>query len=242
MDHPDHLAALRRDAPALLEAIRAAEPTTRVGGCPEWDAIDLAWHIGEVHDFWASIVRDRMAAPDTYVDPERPASPEEVLEFADARARLVVDTLESADPAEPVWTWTDRHDARWVLRRMAQETAVHRADAEALTVRPYRIDPALAADGIDEFLEYFVPAVDDAPPLPGSVHLHCEDTDGEWVVRPAPGAAVSVTREHAKGDAAIRGAANDLLLVLWRRLPLDAVEVIGDRAVAEAFLARTRTE
>ena len=28
-----------------------------------------------------------------------------------------------------------------------------------------------------------------------------------------------VTREHAKGDAAMRGAAADLLLVLWRRLP-----------------------
>ena len=37
----------------------------------------------------------------------------------------------------------------------------------------------------------------------------------------------------------MRGSAADLLLVLWRRLPLDAVEVIGDRATAERLVART---
>ena len=36
----------------------------------------------------------------------------------------------------------------------------------------------------------------------------------------------------------MRGPAADLLLVLWRRLPLDAVEVIGDRAAAERLVAR----
>ena len=49
-----------------------------------------------------------------------------------------------------------------------------------------------------------------------------------------------VTREHAKGDAAVRGPAHDLLMVLWRRQSLDTVEVIGDRAVAERLIARTR--
>ena len=42
-----------------------------------------------------------------------------------------------------------------------------------------------------------------------------------------------VRREHTKGDAAIRGPAHDLLMVLWRRDPLDTVDVIGDQAVAE---------
>ena len=55
----------------------------------------------------------------------------------------------------------------------------------------------------------------------------------------ADGADV-VTREHAKGDAAVRGPAHDLLMVLWRRQALDTVEVIGDRAVAERLIARTR--
>ena len=42
----------------------------------------------------------------------------------------------------------------------------------------------------------------------------------------------TVARDHAKADAALRGPAHDLLMVLWRRSPLDAVEVFGDTAAA----------
>ncbi len=54
-------------------------------------------------------------------------------------------------------------------------------------------------------------------------------TDGDYVF----------TREHAKGDAALRGPALGLLLRLWGRPfpPADALEVVGDAAVAEAWLA-----
>ena len=46
---------------------------------------------------------------------------------------------------------------------------------------------------------------------------------------------------HGKGDAAVRGPASALLLVLVRRLPLDdaPVQIIGDRAVLERWLAAT---
>ena len=80
----------------------------------------------------------------------------------------------------------------------------------------------------------------DAVPVDGSVHLHCTDVEGEWLVTADADGADVVTREHAKGDAAVRGPAHDLLMVLWRRQPLDTVEVIGDRAVAERLIARTR--
>jgi len=47
---------------------------------------------------------------------------------------------------------------------------------------------------------------------------------------------VQVAATHAKGDVAVRGPANDLLLALWRRRPLDSVDVVGERAVAEQLL------
>jgi hypothetical protein len=34
----------------------------------------------------------------------------------------------------------------------------------------------------------------------------------------------------------LRGTAQDLLLALWRRVPLDALEIFGDRAVADTFI------
>ena len=45
-----------------------------------------------------------------------------------------------------------------------------------------------------------------------------------------------VTEEHAKGDAAVRGKAVQLLLFLWGR-GRDGCEVFGDESVADAWAA-----
>jgi predicted lipid carrier protein YhbT len=68
------------------------------------------------------------------------------------------------------------------------------------------------------------------------------DGAGEWTVRPGEGASCVVTRDHAKADTALRGEAHDLLMVLWRRAPLDSVTVFGDEALAQAFVGRAGTE
>ncbi len=107
----------------------------------------------------------------------------------------------------------------------------------------HRLAADLAADGIDEFLEFFFPlAAADAAPLAGSVHLHCTDADGEWTVRSDDGGGHVVARDHAKADAALRGPAHDLLMVLWRRSPLDNVTVFGDTDLATAFVNRPPTD
>jgi uncharacterized protein (TIGR03083 family) len=240
MDAAQYLDSLRRDSAGLLSAARAADPDAAIEGCPDWKPVDLVWHIGEVHWFWATIVRDRLDDPDGYVEPARPDSAEVVFAFAEDSARLLDDVLASTDPATKVWTWSEPHDASFVIRRMAHETAVHRVDAERAAGRDHRIDPELAADGVDEFLTHFLRwAEKHAEPVGGSVHLHCADADGEWTVTFDGNDGWNVKREHSKGDAALRGDAHDLLMVLWRRAPIDAVQVIGDRGVAERFVART---
>jgi uncharacterized protein (TIGR03083 family) len=243
MDYRDHLDALHRDTAGLLAAARVAAPTAPVPTCPGWTTIDLTYHIARVHHFWATIVADRLASPEQVVAPPRPAADADVIALAEESGRRLADALGAADPATPVWTWTRQQDVAFVARRMAQETAVHRYDAERTAGREHRIDPALASDGVDEFLFAFLPwAAPDAVPLDGSVHLHCTDVDGEWLIAVGADGIELVTREHAKGDAAMRGPAHDLLLVLWRRQPLDAVDVIGDRAVAARLVARTRLD
>ncbi len=74
MDRDDFLAALHDESTALLAASRHADPRAAVPGCPEWTPADLVWHIGEVHDFWGWIVRERALEPDAYEDPTRPGS------------------------------------------------------------------------------------------------------------------------------------------------------------------------
>ena len=250
MDRDAYLDVLHHEATALLAAARAAEPAGPVPGCPAWTTTDLVWHIGEIHDFWGYVVRERSTAPDAYEHPVRPgdgASTADVFEaahtFASDRAAELHRVLSEADPSTPVWTWTPQKDIAFVLRRMAHETAAHRVDAEHAAGHEHRLEAGLAADGVDEFLAFFLPRVaHDAPPLGGSVHLHCTDAEGEWTVRTGDDGGYVVTRDHAKADAALRGEAHDLLMALWRREPLDAVTVFGDRHLAETFLARASNE
>jgi uncharacterized protein (TIGR03083 family) len=255
MDRDEFLDVLHHESTSLLAASRAAGPEAPVPGCPAWTTTDLVWHIGGVHDFWGYVVRERSMAPDGYREPERPGAGrsesdafEAVHTFASERAAELHRVLSETDPVTSVWTWTPQQDVAFVLRRMAHETAAHRVDAEHAAGREHRLDPLLAADGVDEFLAYFLPNVAaTTPSLGGSVHLHCTDAAipeglGEWTIRPGEGATVVVSRDHAKADAALRGDAHDLLMVLWRRSALDVLTVFGDEALAASFVGRAGTE
>ena len=154
-----------------------------------------------------------------------------------AAAELVA-VLPAADPTMPVRTRTGHATVSWVSRRMAHETAVHRFDAERAAGREHRVEAELASDGVDEYLDFVLPrTVAKGLRLDGSVHLHCTDVAGEWIIEPADDGTYEVRREHTKGAAAIRGPAHELLMVLWRRLPLEAVDVVGDQAVAAQLVS-----
>jgi uncharacterized protein (TIGR03083 family) len=233
---PDvYLAAILRETDALIEAAEG-NLSARVPTAPDWTVADLAYHVGDVHWSWRRLVEERRQTGHTGELVPRPPD-EELLTWLRSEAGLLVDTL-SIDPATSVWTWAPQKEVAFVQRRMAQETIVHRADADAArgTIRPG--DPALAADGIDEFLSWFLPGDPDELAEPGeSIHLHATDTGEEWLVI-VRDAAVIVTREHAKADAAARAPVSDLLFLLWRRVPATAVDVAGDRAALERFLSR----
>ena len=46
-------------------------------------------------------------------------------------------------------------------------------------------------------------------------------------------------RAHAKADVAVRASTSELLLVLWGRVPADAVEVLGDVDVLARWRDKT---
>jgi uncharacterized protein (TIGR03083 family) len=242
VDPATHLHHLRRDGVGLADAAEAAGLGTDVAPCPGWSVGDLVWHTGEVLSFWSDVVAHRWRDPSGYVEPERPADAELVGWFRTAVDRAVA-VLGEPDPGEAAWSWAPGGGTvGWVVRRMAQEVAVHRWDAEHAAGRRWAIDAELASDGIDEFLEHYTGDVaEGAAPLDGSVHLHCTDVEGEWLVtEPDVAGPLAVRREHAKGDAALRGPAASLLLLLWRRAPADdpSVEVIGDVGVVLRLRAR----
>ena len=76
-------------------------------------------------------------------------------------------------------------------------------------------------------------AGNNASDISASFHLHCTDVDGEWLLVVENGVQTA-TREHAKGDVAIRGHASSLYQWAWnrRKALADSVEIIGNVDVA----------
>lgn len=242
MEHGDHIEALRRDGAAFVASARAAGLKALVSACPGWTVADLVWHLAEVHYFWGSVVQQRAAGWDEVVRIERPVHDADLLAEYEARFARVLEVLSCADPTTPVWTWSADHSVGFVIRRMAHETAVHRWDVDVAAGTPTPVEATLASDGIDEFLTHFLDdAAEHTAPVSGSVHIHCTNVAGEWTIRPREN-GFDVTREHAKGDCALRGPASDILLALWRRMPVDVIEVIGEADVASRFLASTNLD
>jgi uncharacterized protein (TIGR03083 family) len=197
---------------------------------------DLLWHTGEVHRFWANVV-DTLAREPRRLGIERPDNDSIVAWYREGLEETTR-VLGAADPAAPLWTWTSTDDTvGWVQRRMAQETAVHRFDGELASNRMTPVDRVLAVDGIDEFLDVFLPEADTTRDLgKGTIHLHATDGEGEWLLT-VDGAETRVERGHAKGDVAVRGSASEMLLMLWRRVPPSDLGVLGEGAVLDRFLA-----
>lgn len=232
MDHAGRVEALRREAEALATAAETAGPDASVPSCPGWDVAELLAHTGRVHR-WAISVLDgdrRFPSIEPPAAAERPG-------WLRVGAAALADRLAAVGPAAVVWSWTDDHTAGFWARRQANETAVHRVDAEAAAGSPMPVERSLAVDGIDELLGMTAFRRDlTGVPEAGTVHLHCTDGEGEWLVR-FGGERPEVARVHAKGDVALRGPASDLLLVCYRRLPITSVEVFGDADLAERSVA-----
>jgi uncharacterized protein (TIGR03083 family) len=155
MDESRYLECLAADHGDLRDAAASVELTTPVPNCPGWTVSDLVFHVAEVYLHKVTVMRtgewpEQWPPPDVAVEPELPllgrAYGELIAEF---RAR------QPTDPT-PTWYDPDQTVAFWI-RRMAQETVVHRIDAEQAAGRPVTTVPDdLAVDGVDEVLKRFL--------------------------------------------------------------------------------------
>jgi uncharacterized protein (TIGR03083 family) len=242
MDLDAHLSAIQSQGSALLRHARSAGLDAPVPTCPGWDVRRLVQHITRV---WgrAEVITRTSSTTRPASEDLPPFSPDETV-FDDAGAMLdrVVATLAEADPDITTYFFVlapDASGSRTWARRMAHETAVHRADAEAADGHPISpVDPHMGADGVDELVAVLLPeavarlGVD----LTTTVHLHCTDVEGEWMLDLRDG-QLHVTREHGKGDLAVRGPASGLFLWSWNRLGTDEADLttFGDPDLLRAW-------
>lgn len=226
----EHLDQLERDGVRLADA--ATDLAAAVPPCPRWTVRELVTHLGGVHRWAASIVRERLdhdPAP-REEDLATPGSRDLIDWFREGHAALV-SVLRAADPDVRCYTFFAAPSplAFWA-RRQAHETAIHRADAESASggITPFPAD--FAGDGIAELLNGFAARrrsfsrVDQSRTLA----LRPSDADG-WTVRLAPD-GVHSTPGAGPADVTVSGTASDLYLWVWNRPA--AVVVEGDPDVA----------
>jgi uncharacterized protein (TIGR03083 family) len=257
-DHDRYGRELQAETLKLAEALHDADPAHRVPTCPDWTLAQLTAHVGFGHRWAAVIVERRATKPvphDQANDLQVPDGAEERSRWLLAGARRLGDAVREAGPQTAVWTWADDQTAGFWLRRITHDTLVHRLDAELAVGREVALAPDLAADSVSDLLEMFsvLPRIDDFPALAelrGSgqlLHFHATDPGlglaGEWLARRTPSGVVW-EHGHGQADAALRGRALDLLLVLSRRAPLDGsqLEASGDPQLLAHWLEHSRLD
>lgn len=260
-----YLDHIRSESARFRAVLADTDPTTPVPTAPDWTAADLLWHVAaEVQHFWTYVLETRPAEPtsETYSEPERPedATYQDLLtHFDDLNARFIK-TLEQTGPEEPTWSWSPDQTAAFTYRRQAHEILIHRLDAELTAGAVTPLDPALAADGVDEILDVFYGGKPDWARFTGGgqyVRVDAVDTDTQtWVelglvsgTRPNGDSLedepdLSVVSPDAipggtEPDVVIEGAAADLDAWLWRRRDDEGIQVTGDKDVYERFRALT---
>ncbi|CAM5739283.1 hypothetical protein SBADM41S_06587 [Streptomyces badius] len=216
-------------------------PGARSGPVPAGRYADPLRHTGMVHRWAAAFITEGHTAyhPDGG-EPDldgacpglvpRGAPPSGPVPGGGARGPGVLDL--PAGPS-PLAFWS---------RRQLNETTVHRVDAESALggpLTPVSVDRAV--DGIDELLVGFHarPKSRVRSDKPRTLRVRAVDTAATWTVRISddpPQTVRTAGEENAEDvDCELSGTAEGLYLALWNRLPLSAVTLRGDRAVARLW-------
>ncbi|WP_336213576.1 maleylpyruvate isomerase family mycothiol-dependent enzyme [Nonomuraea sp. LPB2021202275-12-8] len=240
----DYFVLVEAETARLAELASAIAPETPVPTCPGWTFADLITHVGTMHRWVTHMVSTRnqqpiwsRQVPNGLADGESGDQ-----KWLAAGMTEMLGTLRATDPDTAMWTWGPSGRASWWPRRMAHELVVHRADAELALGREPLLGTAVAADGIEEFLENLPAAfwvtrhLAELDVAGATFHLHATDGPGEWTFAQGSDGGISWERGHVKGDVAVRAPAGELLLMLYGRRSPDGLTVHGDRALLERWL------
>jgi uncharacterized protein (TIGR03083 family) len=242
LEFPDYLDHIRRDSARFREVLAECDPAARVPSCPDWSAADLLWHLTTVQHWWHAMIANRPRTPEEmgYAEPVRPEGHAALLEAYDEVHTAFVAVLEAAEPAEPAYSWSGdpaNHNVGFTYRRQAHEALIHRLDAELVAGDVTPLDTALAADGVDEALDWMygnLPPWGSFDPLPRFVEFRMPD------------AATSVWTQlgiftGTSPDGEVYADEKDMHVVADPGRPADVV-VEGEAAALDAWLWKRRDD
>ena len=245
MEYLEYCDALAVEIERFSALLEGADPAAMVPSCPEWSVLDLAGHLGMVHQWADHLVRVRAAERIPRTDMELRAGPVDAQWLRRGGASLVT-TLKSADPDDAMWAWGSNQHVRFWSRRQLHETFVHRIDLELTLGTVPEAEPVIASDAIDEFLCNLTdagrlsPGVSEIRGEGEVLRFSARDTRASWVIQLlADGFRLGDVDEAPNVE--LSGLAGDLLLVLYRRQTIDESPVVveGDQALVNFWLAHS---
>lgn len=220
----------------LLKTAQERGAAAPIPFCPDWTVGDLVPHLGFVYRWAGAVVAGALTEP----PPRQAYFDTDPTDFAGTleRTRQAFEAMGRAlrGDADPTcWTiWPHESPRDFWIRRMVHETVVHRVDAENAGAGDPAggelLDPAVAADGVDEMICGFAIRYSNSLRAATSMTLaiHATDVDARWWVRIGPEAPL-----FGRGlppfvvDTEVAGRAGELYLLLWNRRTPAGLTVTG---------------
>lgn len=242
-DPAQYIQVLSAEIDTIGALVANADWDRRVPMSATWTLADLIRHLGVVHRWATTIVTSRQQQP----HPAPPGDEVDLAAWFGEGGRRLIEVLRAADPSEPCWSFGPDQQVAFWYRRQAQETMIHRRDAQEAFGTPQPLPTRMAADGVDELVTVMMPRAaerfGEPPQLAGPVVLRATDTGDQWLLIPGgegktPAVTRSTSDEGGASAAAIEGTAADLLLSLWGRSePATVLTTTGDARVAATLWA-----
>lgn len=225
MDWGWYRQCLDADFHTLRRVAVDADPSAPVPGCPGWTLDDLVRHVARVYLHKVENIRQHRD-PEPWPPPGVETEP--LLGLLDRAHAALIAEFDQRPPEEQVYGWygPDQTVGFWI-RRMAQETVIHRVDAEQAAgqaVAPVPDD--LAEDGIDEILVAFVAfgiqgwpdMFADLLPPDHPLVVMIRTPGRAWTARLAvTGPTVADGVAAGPADVTVEGPPDQVLLWLWNR-------------------------
>jgi uncharacterized protein (TIGR03083 family) len=215
---------LESDFRRLRDVAAGADLGADVPSCPGWTMADLLRHVGEVYLDKVECMR-LGRQPESWPPPGLADEPP--LQLLDRGYADLTGEFAARRPQDPAFTWYEPDQSvAFYIRRMAQETVIHRVDAElGARAQVTAIPGDLAADGIDELLVAFVQYGTTNWPEEFAELLKPAGDRLVSVVTPERSWALRLTSRDVRVDeaaagtpaAVVEGPAADVLLWLWAR-------------------------